>query len=336
MEQLNLTEAGTNLTDQLNFTEYANIYKASGILHLLLVVIPVLLLGPLVLGLFISNKRLRDPSSILFMCITCVCIIGPSTYGLLMDISLITGIPTLGSCEIFAGRVFWFQLFLYQTILMVSNSLLVVAQYTVIRWGKEKLPIRLTIPLFFIVASLTMTVTFLSFSTSFTETSEEAVLVRGSLCLIATSFLLARAILALWTLTRTVIVGVFSFLTVKYVKKNTVQNKKVVRDVQIIMVTMTISVIIFRFLPIGNFVAQGQLMSIEKEELISWILGFSSELSYPLFLILTLLVHKAVRNTLVEKIKAISCTSIKRHSNRVGPTSNIKKDTSTKALASRV
>ena len=311
MEQLNLTETGTNLTDQLNFTEYANIYKASGILHLLLVVIPVLLLGPLVLGLFISNKKLRDPSSILFMCITCVCIIGPSTYGLLMDISLITDYQILRSCEI--GRMFWLLLFLHQYVLMYTISLLLVIQYIAIRWGKKKLPLKLTLSLFF---TLTVLITILSFHSLVTEGTIQ---IRGFLCHATGSILLQGITGILLIIAATVIVGVFSCLTVKYLKKNVIQNKVVVRNIQVIMVAMITSIIVFRFLPIVNFVVQGPI-STEEGAVVSWLLNYSSELSYPLFPILTLLVNKAVRKTLAEKIKAISCTSIKRRSNRVGPT----------------
>ena len=118
----------TNFTmaDQL---EFARSFTAIGVAHLLLVVIPSLILGPLILGMFISNKKLRDPVSILFMCITVVCILGPLTYGLLQDLSLITDFPLLGSCEIFRGRLFWFSLGFFQILLTVSNTILVVVQY---------------------------------------------------------------------------------------------------------------------------------------------------------------------------------------------------------------
>ena len=314
MEMLNETETETNLTDQLDFTEYADIYKASGILHLLLVVIPVLTLGPLVVGLFASNKKFRDPASILFMCNTCVCILGPLTYGLLMDISLITDIPVLGSCEMFGGRIFWFQLVTYQLTLMVSNSITVVVQYITVRWGQKKLPIKLTVTLFFIVALLNFIVSFYNLQT------EGTVPIRGSLCHETGSFLISGIITIFFILLPSAItVGMFSFLTVKYVKNNTIDNKKAVKDVGIIMVAMTISVIVFRFLPVVNFLAQSYGATEEVGAVVSWILEYSADFSYPLFLILTLLVHKGVRNTLVERLKSVSYASVKQRSNRVVP-----------------
>ena len=328
MELLNQTETGTNFTDQLDFSEQTNAFKASGILHLLLVVIPVLTLGPLVLGLLISNKNLRDPASILFMCITCVCILGPSTYGLLMDISLITNVPTLGSCKMFGGRVFWFQLFLYQTVIMVGNSLLAMTQYTMIRWGKETLPVKLTVPLFLTAALLTLAITFLSYIPTYLDaTTSGTEPIRGSYCLIADSFQLPRVVFFLWTAVSTIIVGVFSFLIVRYVKKNMIENKKVVRDVQIIMIAMTISVFLFRFLPpLINFVLQ-ITFATTKDALVQWAIAYSSELGYTLFLVLILLVHKVVRNTLIEKMKSFLYVCIKRRSNKVSPASSATEDT---------
>ena len=91
----------TNLTqvDQLDFSRFTSTVIAIGVGHLLLVVTPTIILGPLILGVFISNKKLRDPVSILFMCITVECVLGPLTYGLLLDLSLITDFPLLGPCE---------------------------------------------------------------------------------------------------------------------------------------------------------------------------------------------------------------------------------------------
>ena len=65
----------TNLTMayQPDFSEFAHVLIAIGVAHLLLVVIPSLILGPLILGVFISSKKQGDSVSILFMCITVVC-----------------------------------------------------------------------------------------------------------------------------------------------------------------------------------------------------------------------------------------------------------------------
>ncbi len=45
------------------------------------------------LAIILSDKKLRDPASILLICITVQCIFGPLAYGLLTDIGLIANVP---------------------------------------------------------------------------------------------------------------------------------------------------------------------------------------------------------------------------------------------------
>ena len=86
---------------------------------------------------------------------------------------------------------------------------------------------------------------------SLLDTVRSIATVRGSLChraVRSTSLALAHGMLVLSQLTLSfVIVILFSLLTVKYVKKHTysIDNKKVVRDVLIVMVALATSLIIF-------------------------------------------------------------------------------------------
>ncbi len=66
---------------------------ACGVAHLLLVVIPAAIMGFFALAIILSDKKLRDPASILLVCITIQCILGPLAYGLLTDLGLITNVP---------------------------------------------------------------------------------------------------------------------------------------------------------------------------------------------------------------------------------------------------
>ena len=50
-----------NITNQtLDFSDYDWLFITVGVAHILLVVLPVLFVGPFVLALFITNKKLRD------------------------------------------------------------------------------------------------------------------------------------------------------------------------------------------------------------------------------------------------------------------------------------
>ena len=137
---------------------------------------------------------------------------------------------------------------------------------------------------------------------------------RGSLCFgtltsISINVFLAQGVLALGLIAICyIIVVLFSVLIVKYVNKNTIDNKKAVRDVLIIMVALSTSVIIFRQVPVLRFVIQSDVGIVENIS-IPFIIDYSIDFSYPLFLVLTLFVHKTVRTTF---FKTLKCNNVKK------------------------
>ena len=317
METLN----GSNLTNQLDFIEFAHVLIACGVAHLLLVVIPSLILGPLILGVFISNKKLRDPVAILFMCITAVCILGPLTYGLLLDLSLITDFPLLGSCEALRGQVFWFSVFFFEILLLTSNIPLAVMQYVSVRWGK-RLSAQSTILIFIMLACLVLILT----SVNFIYVASSAIFrMRGSLCNAITNSAASTLLSIVGTLVTILVrlptfavVGTFSFLTVRFIKKHTVNGKKVVRGVVIIMFFMSVSVVSFRLLPIFQLLLLPALSSTEENVIVSFIVYYSTDLCFPLFLILTVFAHKTVKTTISEALKGCNLKKVfYKRSNRV-------------------
>ena len=139
----------SELTNTTNpFLKDAHIFVGSGVAHMMFVIIPTLIFGPILLSLLLSNKKLRDPSSILFKCTTMLCMVGPLPYGLLMDISLITGLPIFGSCSTDTPPAFWIFLTLFHLQLIVSTAYLSVTQYITIRWGPTKLSTAKTVVIF--------------------------------------------------------------------------------------------------------------------------------------------------------------------------------------------
>ena len=319
----------TNLTlaDQLDFSEFSHVFVAIGVAHLLLVVVPSLILGPLILGVFISNKKLRDPVSILFICITVVSIVGPLTYGLFQDLGLITDFPLLGACQIIRSCPFWSSLGFSHLVLSTTSAILVVVQYVTVRWGR-KLSIRGTILILIAFLPLLFLVSIINWNT-LSDANAVIITVRGSLCYgfltsISLNTFLVQGLLAFSVIAVAYItVLVFSILIVRYVKKHTIDNKKVVRDVLIVMVALSTSVVVFRLLPGLRFLIEPSFGDIIENWLIFFIIGYSIEFSYPLFLVLTLFVHKTVRTAL---FKALKCSNVKKTfgkpSNRVSNSSS--------------
>ena len=104
--------------------------------HILLVVVPSLPLGVTVL--LVLKAVERDQVTTLFACTTVVCMVGPLTHGLLMDISLITDKPVIGprigQCGTLSSNVFWLFYGGIHLCLVMCATLISVTQYITIRF----------------------------------------------------------------------------------------------------------------------------------------------------------------------------------------------------------
>ncbi len=284
-------------------------YTATGVAHLILVVIPSLVLGTLILLPLLSNRKLRDPLSILFICITILCMVAPSTYGVLMDLSLITDKPLLGKCGTHTGEIFWVFYAIGHYQLLASTALVSVIVYFIIRWGQRNLSGFRIVVIFLVVLFMCLLGSLALFIPSFLAPS---IHVRGSLCaysgdgikvLTALSY---PSVLCYFVLPMSVII-VFSLLSFRYVKRHTIENynPEVIKAVLKLIAMITFSVIIFRLLAVLNvFITNSR----HNPGLVQWIANYSVELSYPLFLLFIIAVHKTVKETLIKKLKVASTT----------------------------
>ena len=306
---MNSSSNGSEFGNATNpFFEDAPSFIASGVAHFILVVIPALVLGPILLSLLLSNKKLRDPPSILFICTTVLCIVGSVTYGLLMDLSLITDLPFLGACDSYSQESYWHLSLLFHGQLFVSTAYLTIVQYITIRWGPKKLSTTKTVVIFFILGFYTFF--FANLNLVYFMTVGSVVPVRGSLCFYPFEvellpFLVSGfMVLVCFFIPSVTIVIVFSVLSFRYVKKHTINNVDVtvVKSVLKIMIIVTVSTVVFRVLPTIN-------IFFALPYSIDWLLTYTIELNFPLFLFLTIFVHKSIRQALLKHLK---CSSIKR------------------------
>ncbi len=72
--------------------------SALATLHILLIVLPSLLFNTLAIVLLNKTNKDKHPSVDVFYWICTVCILGPCSYGLLMDLSLLFDQPFIGQC----------------------------------------------------------------------------------------------------------------------------------------------------------------------------------------------------------------------------------------------
>ena len=74
-------------------------YIAISVAHMLVVIVPTVLLGATILYHVYSNREMRDPITTLFCAVIITSMLSPVTFGLLLDMSMITDLPLLGSCS---------------------------------------------------------------------------------------------------------------------------------------------------------------------------------------------------------------------------------------------
>lgn len=296
-------------------------FKALGATHILLVVIPSLILSTIVLSLLLSNKKLRDPSSIIFICTTILCVVSPLTYGLLMDVSIITNEPVIGKCGTSSEATFWVFFYVSQSQLVTGTAFLSIAQYTSIRWGVKYLSIGKTVTIYILLMASGIPPGLGNIIASLFDRSDH---VRGSLCestrvslVVAAINIITGLAIVLIYIPSIVVVTIFSVLTFRYVKRHTVQNKKVVRTIVLIMILITSSLVIFRLPALLSFL----LGEETRTRLIDFGLAYTSEINFPIFILLIIAVHKTVRETFVQNLQKCvpSCNARQRRSNKVSP-----------------
>ena len=298
-----------------------NGFKAVGATHILLVSIPSLILGTIVLSLLLSNKKLRDPASIIFICNTILCVVSPITYGLLMDISLLTDIPVIGKCGTLRENTFWVFFYVSHLQLVTGTAFLSIAQYIAIRWGVRYLSTGKTVAIYTLLLGAGI---LLGIVNIIIPLFDRRFTVRGSLCESTLSIsasavinILNGSALVVFFVPSVVIVVIFSVLTYRYVNRHTIENKKVVRNIVTIMILITTSLVVFRLPVILDYL----LVEESTNELTYFALAYTAEINFPIFILLIIAIHKTVREVFVQKLKKCisSCDFHQSSSNQVAP-----------------
>ena len=285
------------------------IYLATAISHIILVIIPCLILGTIVISILVIRfKKSKDANTAVFISIAVLCTAAPSTYGLLMDVSLITDEPILGKCP---DSVFWVFIYFSNISLLLCNVLLSIVQFIAVKGLYKKHLLKATAFTLLALFVLTLTMALLEIIPGYFESVIEA---RGSLCALfgksyEFSFIIGGVIVVFVMLPSFTTVAVFSALTYRHVKRNTIDNENVVKSVLKVMIFNTVTAVFFRFLPATTFFFRfdDELLLVA----VSWTINYSSELVYPLHLLFIVNVHKTVRKSIVEKMKFLQ-SSVKK------------------------
>ena len=90
-----IEEANSSVDEEL-----ITIYKALGISHIIIVVVPTLVLASVVIYCLCMLMKASGVThvSLLFLFLAVLCMLTPLSYGVLWDVSLIAAIPVFGNC----------------------------------------------------------------------------------------------------------------------------------------------------------------------------------------------------------------------------------------------
>ncbi len=308
----NITDPNSNVT--FDFSDFDGLFIGFALLHFFLVVIPSVVLGILVLATILTDKKLQDPVSLLLLPLTIQCMFGALAYGLLTDIGLIFDLPLLGSCDHVGGHVFVFLLILTQVAIMNTTAYIVVVQYVTIRLGTNRVK-----PKWNFLGCFFLFLFLLAGSLSNILPDSEITVIRGSVCFEITEPdpTAGSIVVILYVIPPPIVIGIFAYLTVRLIKKRTIQSKKIVKNVLRIMVSTITTFLIFRFAPLILFFFEGDFRFVREVGIASWLLQYTADLSYPVLLLHILFAHKTVRTSFFDRVKALK--SRWRPSNRVHP-----------------
>ena len=311
MNSSNLSEPGTFVDGQVTSG-----YIAVAVSHIVLVILPCLTLGPTLL-IILSNKKLRDPVSAIFSCITVICMTGPSTYGLLMDISLITNKPVLGTCDNPSGALFWFFLGMFHSMLVVTTALLSITQFAVIKFGVSRSALTYA-RIFVILAVLLIVILVMSFFNFILPVIDPTVKRRGSFCtqsqglgkLIETA--LGVIFFGVVVLPSLLLVIIFSILSYRTLKNGLIQNPSVIQSVVLVSILMIVVTVLFRMPQILLFFTRHARTGSEGYvAFLNFTVLYSAEINYPIYIMLPIFLHKIIRKTFLHLMKScclVICT----------------------------
>lgn len=285
------------------------IYTALGVVHLIIVVVPTLILTAVVLYYLWKQMKTSGlkPVSLLFFFLPIWCMLGPLTYGILWDISLITAVPVFGNCTS-KHPVHVIQYLLQFGIgmaLSITIATIAVVQFLVLQCGKF-ITVKKVIAAYAIMVILCFGFSCIFFNGGYTE-------IRGSHCkafpksgLINVVIWMAVAYVAPIVLTL-----VFSVLTCLKVKKDVVdENNSVIKSV---VALSTFNIFAYVILRVGSLAVYFTVVAISPtiNVIYLWttISRYIGELNYPVAAFSIVVVHSGMRKMVASFVRTSMCST---------------------------
>ena len=296
--------------NETNSSNLDTILIGLGIAHLILVWIPAVLLGTIALffifKLIKMKSTLQNNSTIfLYFIMVSISVAGPSTYGLLWDISLILGVPEI--CALYpSGLAGTLGFIIFHTLLSSVIGLVAVLQFLILKYG-QRLTIRATI-----MALIIVTIASLIIPSAVIFNEYNIIEIRGTQCgSDPDTTLIHFAILLIFGYLPPLVITIAATVTTHCKLKRSVldQNKsKIVRSVLAINLFNIVQFNLFRaaailMFYIGTSVAPNDDITMYK--LLTVVGRYVADLSYPVTICSILMVHKSLRSMLLACLKRI-------------------------------
>ena len=293
---------GTNTTADL-----ATALIGLGIAHLLCVCVLSLVVGTFVtilIGKLLKTARDKTPAIhnlllILYLIVISTCMLGPVSYGILWDISLITGIPVMGNCASYPSNIMGILAFcVFQMLLSYLIGLIALIQLITVKYDK-KLTAKSSIAVVFVIVFMS---TVLSSAVVFNE--RDTAEIRGSLCVTDEKAVQrdTAILLALGYIPSFAITIVATVLTYIKIKDHVIDPKTgIIKSVLAINIFNIVQYNIFRATAFLVFYTAVSAAPSDDGTIfkICTVLGrYIADLSYPVTIFAILFLHKSIRSQL--------------------------------------
>ena len=281
-----------------------------GIVHLMLVWLPSVVLGITSLVFISKLLKAKEPLQInstilLYFIMVIISILGPSTYGLLSDISLIIGIPKI--CQFYpSGIAVSLTFIIFHTLLSGITGLVAVLQFVILKYGKRH-TLKTTI-----IALTMVTVISVAVPCAVIFNEYDYIEIRGTQCVSdPDTTQLHLAILLLFGYLPPLVITIAATLTTHFKLKRSVfdhRKSQIVRSVLAINTFNIVQFNVFRaaaviIFYIGTSVAPKDDIAMFK--LLTVVGRYIADLSYPVTICSILVVHRSLCSMLLACLKRV-------------------------------
>lgn len=286
-----------------------SVYIALALCHMFLIAVPAVVLSSLAIYFIVKKSLSRHPTNVVFCWICAICILGPSTYGLLMDFSLIFDVPLLGRCDRqWEGMILWLCYACATTAYDFLLAFSAIAFYVSLRWNVQHFSVRKlnlalagVVLLAFLVASFWLVI------------AESQVVwscrIRGSFCVTFFGGHAAGAItveiirVACAVLPLNICVCISLFLYFKRVRSSVVNFDAAI---------MSSLIRLFVVLALGSLLWNGPTLIMHfgsfngtQRSFVETLSTYTLQLNFTLFPLLTLSMHKEVRESFLAALRML-------------------------------